>query len=52
MKKIIGIVLLIAALAVLTAGRAHLRERLGLTGQGGGDHLAGVPPTFLPRNRC
>jgi hypothetical protein len=36
----------IDAPAVLTAGRAHLPQRLGLTGRGGGDHLAGFPPTF------
>jgi hypothetical protein len=41
---------LIAAPAVLTAGRAHLPQRLGLTGRicrSAGDRLAGGPPTFL-----
>jgi hypothetical protein len=36
----------IAAPAVLTAGRARLLERLGRSVRGGGDYLAGFPPTF------
>ncbi len=45
--------LLIAAPAVLTAVRAHLPERLGLTGRVGGDLPAAVPPTFpSSHHRC